>query len=109
MPFWFEVVLTASGASDQDVWGAFVPFHGCSNDNFGGRGRLRQPAVENFISGQYISCVIDTGDNIFPRCRWKRSQITKMPKFIADTTENLFTGVNNTADKFVEGVGDTGD
>jgi hypothetical protein len=32
-----------------------------------------------------------------------------MPKFIADTTENLFTGVNNTADKFVEGVGDTGD
>ncbi len=23
MPFWFEVVLAASGASDQGVWGAF--------------------------------------------------------------------------------------
>jgi hypothetical protein len=64
MPFWFEVVLAASGASDQGVLGAFAPYHGCFNDNFGGCGRLRRPVVENFIGG-----VVDTGDNIFPQSR----------------------------------------
>ncbi len=38
--------LAASGASDQGVWGAFAPFHGCSNDNICGLGWLwRQEIV----------------------------------------------------------------
>jgi hypothetical protein len=74
--------------------------------------------VENFIAGvvdtgeQFIADVNDTGDNIFPRCRWYRSEKPKSLKFIAgviDTAEKLFTGVNDTADKFFGGVSDTGD
>ncbi len=86
MPFWFAVVLAASGASDQGVLGAFAPFHGCSNDNIGGRGRLRRPELvlqkaQTSVGGkiyrrclvvdtgeQFIAGVNDTGDNIFPRC-----------------------------------------
>ncbi len=83
MPFWFEVVLAASGASDQDMWGAFAPFHGCSKDNIGDHVRLRRPEivlqkeqtsvintvpVENFIGGvidtgeQFMAGVVDTGE-----------------------------------------------
>ncbi len=59
--------------------GAFAPFRGCSNDNIGGRGRLRRPelvlqkAQTSVVIGgavdtgeQFIASVNDTGDNIFP-------------------------------------------
>jgi hypothetical protein len=55
---------------------------GCSNDNIGGRGRLRPPelvlqkAETSVVIGgvvdtdeQFIAGVVDTGDNIFPRFR----------------------------------------
>ncbi len=108
MLFWFEVALAASGASDQGLWGAFARFHGCSNDNFGGRGRLRRPEI---VLQQEQTSVINT-DNIFPWCRWYVQKQPKNQKFIAgvnDTAEKLFTGVNDTADKFFGGVSNTGD
>ncbi len=111
MPFWFEVALAASRASDQGLWGAFARFHCCSNDIIGGRGRLRRPEIVLQQEQTSVINTVDTGDNIFPRCRWYRSEITKKPKFIAgvnDTAEKLFTGVNNTADKLFGGVSDTG-
>jgi hypothetical protein len=40
MRLWFEVVLAASGATDQGVLGACSPFHGCLHYNSGGRVRL---------------------------------------------------------------------
>ncbi len=107
MPFLFEVVLAASGTSDQGVWGAFAPFHGGSNDNIGRRGRLRWPEIvlqkeqtsvaiqfiggvvdisEQFMTGvvdtgeQFIAGVSDTIDNIFPQCHGYRSEITKNRK-----------------------------
>ncbi len=39
--------------------------------------------------------------------RWYRSEITKRPKIYR--REKLFTGVNDTADKFIGGVNDTGE
>ena len=62
-------------------------FMAVSNDNIGGRGRLRRPEIvlqqeqtsvinTQFIAGgvidtgeQFIAGVNDTGDDIFPRCR----------------------------------------
>ncbi len=66
MPFWFEVVLAASGATDQGMWGAFAHFHGCSNDNIGGRGQLRQQEIvlqkEQTSVINTVYSVNDTGD-----------------------------------------------
>ncbi len=67
---------------------------------------------EKFIDTgeQFIGGVVDTGDSIFPRCCWYRSEISKKLKFVTGVTaKNLFTGVNDTADKFFDGVSDTGD
>ncbi len=92
-------------------------FHGGSNDTIGGRVRLRRPEISlicpdlqkertfvviivyyrwKFIGGvvdtskQFIGGVFDTGDNIFPQCRWYRSEKAKNIKFII--------GVNDTAE-----------
>ncbi len=121
MPFWFEVALAASGASDQGLWGAF----GFSNDNIGGRGWLRRPwptlaAGDSFaarvdLCHQYSLSPVNNLSPVsttplitfFPGQKEPKSQ-----KFIAgvdDTAEKLFTGVNDTADKFFGGVSDTGD
>jgi hypothetical protein len=71
MPFWFEVALAASGASDQGLLGAFARFHGFSNDNIGGRGRLRQPEivmqqVRPLSSIQFIAGVLTPVNNLSP-------------------------------------------
>ncbi len=60
-----EVILAAS---DQGVWGAFVPFHGCSNDNIGGRGQLRRP--EEFCRKNRPLSTIQfiAGGKIYWRC-----------------------------------------
>ncbi len=52
---------------------------------FGGRGRLRRPklVLQKAQTSVVIGGIVDTGDtgdNIFPRCRWYRSEITKRPK-----------------------------
>ncbi len=59
MPFWFAVVLAASGVS-----GAFAPFRGCSYDNIGGRGRLRRPelVLQKAQTSVVIGGVVDTGE-----------------------------------------------
>ncbi len=62
MPFWFEVTLAATGAFDQGMWGTFARIHGCSNDNIGGRGRLRRPEIVLLSSIQFIAGVVDTGE-----------------------------------------------
>ena len=64
MLFWFEVALAASGASDQGLSGAFARFHGCSNDNIGGRGRLRRPEI---VLQQEQTSVINT---VYRRCQF---------------------------------------
>ncbi len=71
-----------------------MPFHCCSNDNIGGRGRLRQPEivlqkaqtsvvslslVEKFIGG-----VVDTGEQFIGN--------------VVDTGEQFIASVNDTAD-----------
>jgi hypothetical protein len=43
--------------------GAFARFHGCPNDNIGGRGRLRRPEI---VLQQEQTSVINT---IYRRCR----------------------------------------
>jgi hypothetical protein len=52
----------ASGASDQGVLGVFAPFHGVSNENIGGDGRLRRYEISHYLS----AASFDTGEK-FPR------------------------------------------
>jgi hypothetical protein len=74
------LVLAASGASDQDVWGVFdATFHGGSNETIGGRGRYRWFITFNFLlslaaphlhgvlvlvtGNKFNALVVVTGDN----------------------------------------------
>ncbi len=68
-----------------------APFHGCSNDNIGGRGRLRRP--ELVLQKAQTS----VGGKIYRRC------------LVVDTGEQFIAGVNDTADKFFGSVNDTGE
>jgi hypothetical protein len=54
-----------------------VPFHGCSNDNISGRGRLWRPEIS-------------------PKYPLQPSPILVIG--VKDTTEKLFTSVNDTAE-----------
>jgi hypothetical protein len=70
-----------------------VPFHGGSNDNIGGRGRLRrleivlqkgQTSVINTVycrSKKFIGGVVDTGGQFLA--------------YVIDTVEQFIAGVNN--------------
>ncbi len=78
-------------------------------------------SCEQFIAGvadtgdKLFIGVVDTGDNsdnIFPRCPWYWSYITKKPKIYRHCQRHRLktvTCVNDTADKFSTGVVDTGD
>jgi hypothetical protein len=94
MPFWFAVVLAASGASDQGVWGAFAPFHGCSNDNIGGRVRLQRPEI---VLQKAQTSVVNL------------SLVEKLIGSVVDTVEQFIAGVVNTGEQFIAGVNVTGD
>ncbi len=94
MPVWFVLlVVAASGASDQGVWGAFAPFHGCSSDNFGGRGRLRRPEI------------------VLQKAQTSVVSLSLVEKFIGgfvDTGEHIIGGVVDSGEQFFPGVVDTG-
>jgi len=54
----------------------------------------------------------DTVENIFPRCCWYWSEISKKPKIyrrLQRHRQKLFTGANETTNKFFDGVNDTAD
>jgi hypothetical protein len=46
--------------------GPFAPFCGCSNDNIGGRGRLRRPELVLQKAQTSVAGVVDTGEQLFP-------------------------------------------
>jgi hypothetical protein len=79
LPFWYEVVLAASGPLIR-AFGVSMDasFHGGSNDTIGGRVRPRRPeillsycqhclfAVVADTGEQFFGGVVDTGDKIAP-------------------------------------------
>jgi hypothetical protein len=93
LPFWFEVVLAASGASNQGVWGVYGCIFSWWYQWHHRRLRLTLAAGDIAVllsalyfavvidtGEQFFGGVIDTGDKISPWCRWYRSEITKKPK-----------------------------
>ncbi len=95
-PFWFEIVLAASGASNQGVWGVFgcvlvVP--------------MTPSAAASDPGGRRYCCLIVSIvlSQIVPRCRWYRTERTKKPK-IYRKCQRLIAGVNDIAEKLFTGV-----
>ncbi len=88
--------MAASGACDQGVWGAFAPFHGSSNDNIVGRGRLQRPEIVVFAERKDL-------------CRqYSWSPEEKFISGVADTGEQFNTGVMDIGEQFISGDVDTG-
>jgi hypothetical protein len=87
MPFWFEVVLTASGASDQDVCAFSWLF----------QRQYRRPWPASAA-----------GDSFAERTDfWRQYSLLLVEKF--DTGEQFIAGVVDTGEQFIAGIVDTGD
>ncbi len=86
MPFWFEVVLVASGASDQDVCAFSWLF----------QRQYRRPWPASAA-----------GDSFAERTDfWRQYSLLLVEEF--DTGEQFIAGIVDTVDKFFPGVVDTG-
>jgi hypothetical protein len=115
LPFWFKVVLEASGAFNQGVWGVYgcvffmvVPMTPSAAASDPGGRRYCCLIVSTVFSLLSLTPAI----KLLPGVVDTDQKKPKSLKFIAgvnDTAEKLFTGVNDTADKFFGGANDTGE
>ncbi len=126
------LVLAASGASDQDVWGVY----GCnfswrfqwhhrrlwptsaagdiadlSPSTFSYPWQLPTSTASLFFftSDKFIACVVFTADNWSLVSTINLSPESTTPAITENPWQGLIAGVNDTGDKFFAGVVDTGD